>query len=100
MLSKRLRKEIDSLSKNKDEFITLVNDPDNMLSWKAFIQGPPSSAYEGYEFELAITIGSDYPLTAPTMTFVTKIFHPNVYFTVCIIIIFIFIIIYAYLNYY
>lgn len=84
MLTKRLRKEIDSLSKNKDEFITLINDPDNILSWKAFIQGPPSSAYEGYEFELSITISNDYPLTAPAMKFVTKIFHPNVYFTVCI----------------
>ena len=85
MLLKRLRKEIDILSKNKDELITLMNDPDNILSWKAFIQGPPSSAYEGYEFELAITIGSDYPLTAPTIRFVTKIFHPNVYFSVFLI---------------
>jgi len=82
MLAKRLRKEIDSLLKNKDEFITLVNNPDNMLSWKALIQGPPGSAYEGYEFEIAIDINNDYPLTPPVMKFVTKIFHPNVYFKV------------------
>ena len=85
MLTKRLRKEIDSLSQNKDEFITLINNPDNICSWKALIKGPPSSAYEGYEFELDIVIGSDYPLTAPLMKFVTKIFHPNVYFSVLIL---------------
>jgi len=82
MLAKRLRKEIDSLLKTKDEFITLINDPDNMLSWKALIQGPPGSAYEGYKFEITIDINNDYPLTPPVMKFATKIFHPNVHFKV------------------
>ena len=53
-----------------------------MLSWKALIQGPPGSAYEGYKFEITIDINNDYPLTPPVMKFATKIFHPNVHFKV------------------
>lgn len=31
-------------------------------------------------FRLAIQCGTDYPLAPPTITFQTKIFHPNVHF--------------------
>jgi peroxin-4 len=50
--------------------------------WRAFIDGPPDSCYSGFKFELRIVAGSDYPLLPPTITFVTKIFHPNVHFEV------------------
>lgn len=80
--AKRLRKELQVITKQPpDSDIALQVDGDNLLRWKAWIRGPPSSPYEGGVFELDIRCGPDYPLAPPTIKFVTKIFHPNVHFT-------------------
>jgi ubiquitin-protein ligase len=76
---KRLKKEIIMLEKNPDEFITLYPDSENIRDWQAVIRAPPDSAYEGFIFDIAVEVGSDYPLTPPKMKFLTKIFHPNVH---------------------
>ena len=71
------------LEKNPDSFISLRPDsPQQLLLWTATIKAPPYSVYEGFEFEVSIECKSDYPLTPPKMTFITKIFHPNVLFDV------------------
>jgi len=80
MLTKRLRKEAQNLDGQRDEFIFLSPVTDNLMSWSASIKAPPDSVYEGFVFDVSIAVGPDYPLTPPTMKFVTKIFHPNVYF--------------------
>jgi len=38
------------------------------------------SAYKDGIFEVKIRLDENYPLTAPKMNFVTKIFHPNIHF--------------------
>jgi peroxin-4 len=79
---KRLRKEALALQKgNDDEFVRLFPDKENIKRWVAIIKAPPDTAYEGYLFELSIEVGDDYPLSPPNMKFVTRIFHPNIYFT-------------------
>jgi peroxin-4 len=78
---KRLRKEQALLEKGQDEFITLSPvTVDDIYHWSARICAPPDSVYHGYSFDLAITVGTDYPLTPPKMKFLTKIFHPNVHY--------------------
>jgi len=42
--------------------------------------GPAGTPYSGGLYLLAISIPSDYPLTPPSIKFLTKIFHPNVHF--------------------
>ena len=44
-----------------------------MCRWQAVLTGPPGSVYEGYQFDTAIDIPNDYPLTPPKITFVTKV---------------------------
>jgi len=79
---KRLRKELESLRNNADPLINLSVKDDNIRDWCAIIKGPEGSPYEGYSFCLSISVGSEYPLTPPSIKFVTKCFHPNVKFDV------------------
>ena len=73
--SKRLRKELQVLrkSQNEQDDIFLHNHPDNLLLWKAWIKGPSDTPYEDGVFQLDIRCGMDYPLSPPTIKFVTKV---------------------------
>mmetsp|Transcript_5876 Transcript_5876/g.8642 ORF Transcript_5876/g.8642 Transcript_5876/m.8642 type:complete len:186 (+) Transcript_5876:57-614(+) len=87
---KRLRKELlllERASKSKvksapehDDIYLRPTSPESILRWTALIRGPPDTPYEGGIFQLNIKVGGDYPLAPPTITFETKIFHPNVHF--------------------
>jgi ubiquitin-conjugating enzyme E2 D len=81
-----------SLMRIRKEFEKLTEDPpstcsagpahvDDWRHWNAVIAGPVDSAYEGGIFRLRIDFpgGEDgYPLRPPKVTFLTKIFHPNI----------------------
>jgi len=41
-------------------------------------KGPKDTPYENGIFKLKIVIPDDYPFKPPTITFVTKIYHPNI----------------------
>ena len=40
--------------------------------------GPKDTPYENGIFKLKIIIPNDYPFKPPTITFITKIYHPNI----------------------
>ena len=72
--AKRLRKELQVLQKSPaDADIFLQHNPDNLLQWRAWIQGPTETPYEGGVFELEIRCGADYPLAPPSIKFITKV---------------------------
>jgi len=73
--AKRLRKELQVLSKSQeqDNDIVLQVDQNNLLHWKGWIRGPSETPYEGGVFELDIRCGTEYPLAPPTIKFVTKV---------------------------
>ena len=85
--AKRLRNELQSLekaAKNGDsdtDIFLRPTSPSSLLQWTALIKGPCDTPYEGGVFKLSINCGSDYPLSPPTITFDTKVFHPNVHFS-------------------
>ena len=58
----------------------LTPSESNVFAWRAVLQGPAGSPYEGGAFELAISVPEQYPLVPPEVKFRTKIFHPNVHF--------------------
>lgn len=93
--AKRLRKELQNLERGKtsavgssfgkssdadDDVWLRPSQPDNLLKWTGLIRGPTGTPYEGGVFQLAIRVGTDYPLAPPSISFVTKVFHPNVHF--------------------
>ncbi|KAI9598091.1 ubiquitin-conjugating enzyme/RWD-like protein [Syncephalis fuscata] len=49
---------------------------DNFFEWEALIADTP---FEGGVFSATLKFPRDYPLSPPTMTFTSSIFHPNVY---------------------
>jgi ubiquitin-protein ligase len=52
--------------------------PDNLHFWRALIEGPSGSPFAGGVFALNVLLPSDYPLSAPKVTFETPIYHCNV----------------------
>ncbi|KAK8798529.1 hypothetical protein WA588_003609 [Blastocystis sp. NMH] len=73
----KVNKELKKLEKDPLDFATLtLRDGTNIVD--ATLLGPEESPYDGGAFHLEITIPSNYPLVAPTVRFVTKIYHPLV----------------------
>jgi len=64
------------MSGNKD--VTAFPNGDNLFDWVGTISGSKGTAYEGLSFKLSIKFPPDYPFTAPTVTFTTPVYHPNV----------------------
>lgn len=52
--------------------------PDNLHFWRALIEGPSDSPFAGGVFALNVLLPSDYPFSAPKVTFETPIYHCNV----------------------
>ena len=81
--TKRLNKERLQLDTANDDSIVLrVENAEKLRNWSATIRGPPDSFYEGYEFDLEITVPAEYPMLPPVIKFSSKIFHPNVLYEV------------------
>ena len=52
---------------------------DNMYEWEAYVAGPTETDYEGGVFVARLKFPPDYPLSPPKMTFISEVWHPNVY---------------------
>ncbi|KAK2166803.1 hypothetical protein LSH36_35g07015 [Paralvinella palmiformis] len=76
--TKRLQKELSTLMMCGDKGISAFPEGDNLFRWKATIQGPSGTVYEGLLYKLVMEFPSSYPYTAPTVKFETPCYHPNV----------------------
>lgn len=73
----------------KVDFKRLQSDPpegisgapmeDDIMKWTCVIFGPDDSPWEGGTFKLSIDFTEEYPNKAPTVKFITKMYHPNIY---------------------
>ncbi|GME93773.1 unnamed protein product [[Candida] boidinii] len=69
-------------------YVRLISDPvpgitatpheDNLRYFDVTIEGPSSSPYENGVFKLELFLPDDYPMIAPKVRFLTKIYHPNI----------------------
>ncbi|OIR57141.1 MAG: ubiquitin conjugating enzyme E2 [Amphiamblys sp. WSBS2006] len=84
---KNIRKEQASLvsvtmfgEDKKTSSISIVQAEENKMSrWKATIQGPEGTPFEGGSFELDVTLPEDYPYSPLKIKFLSEMFHPNIY---------------------
>ena len=51
---------------------------DNLRYFQVMILGPESSPYQGGVFKLELFLPEEYPMAAPKVRFLTKIYHPNI----------------------
>ncbi|XP_018006893.1 ubiquitin-conjugating enzyme E2 R2 [Hyalella azteca] len=58
--------------------VKLLND-DNLFEWEVAIYGPPDTLYQGGYFKAHMRFPMDYPYSPPSVRFLTKVWHPNVY---------------------
>ncbi|CAD7005621.1 ubiquitin-conjugating enzyme E2 R2 [Ceratitis capitata] len=58
--------------------VKLLNE-DNLFEWEVAIFGPPDTLYQGGYFKAHMKFPQDYPYSPPSIRFLTKVWHPNVY---------------------
>ncbi|KAI4124974.1 MAG: hypothetical protein LQ338_004524 [Usnochroma carphineum] len=80
--TKRLIQELRNYITNPLPFLQHLGpkNEDQLFEWEAVMQGPQGTAYEAGLWHLTISIPTTYPLSPPTVTFDTRIIHPNISF--------------------
>lgn len=51
----------------------------DLFHWEVAIFGPPSTPYEAGYFKAHMKFPHDYPFSPPSLRFIGRIWHPNVY---------------------
>ncbi|KAL9401686.1 hypothetical protein Peur_005535 [Populus x canadensis] len=75
----RMRKELsDIASDNSSEYFSAGIATGNTYDWEATVHGPPLTPYAGGVFRLGVSFPQEYPFKPPKLTFLTKIYHPNI----------------------
>ncbi|KAG1668803.1 Ubiquitin-conjugating enzyme E2 N [Nymphon striatum] len=58
--------------------ISATPDECNARYFHVIVAGPEGSPFEGGIFKLELFLPEEYPMSAPKVRFVTKIYHPNI----------------------
>lgn len=87
----RIKKEFkdlsDGLAKKRKEITKVIHSVNlvgkDITKWSVVLKGPTESPFENGLFELSIGFKAsggniEYPFKAPYVSFVTKVYHPNV----------------------
>ncbi|CDH13055.1 Ubiquitin-conjugating enzyme E2 13 [Zygosaccharomyces bailii ISA1307] len=77
-LPKRIIKETERLVSDPVPGISAEPHEDNLRYFAVTIEGPKESPYEDGIFNLELFLPDDYPMEAPKVRFLTKIYHPNI----------------------
>ncbi|KAI3613999.1 ubiquitin-conjugating enzyme e2 [Moniliophthora roreri] len=76
---RRLIRDFKRLSSDPPGGISGSPCPDNIMLWNAVIFGPAETPFEDGTFKLTLSFDESYPNKPPTVKFLSRMFHPNVY---------------------
>ncbi|KAK7101654.1 ubiquitin-conjugating enzyme E2 N-like [Littorina saxatilis] len=77
-LPRRIIKETQRLQADPVPGISAIPDEANARHFKVEVAGPVKSPYEGGTFHLELFLPEEYPMSAPKVRFMTRIYHPNI----------------------
>lgn len=89
-MNRRINQEYTLLKKDKIDNVEFIenententeNNSQNKcknITWYFHIYGAKDTYYENGKFKIKIEFRNDYPYSAPIVTFLTKIYHPNI----------------------
>jgi len=78
MSARRIMKELQELKNDPPHNCSAGPEGEDQYRWEGVILGPTDTPYAGGVFRLRILFPLDYPFKSPTITFITKIYHPNI----------------------
>merc|ERR1711908_75353 len=76
---RRLMRDFKRLQSDPPQGVSGAPCDNDIMKWHAVIFGPDETPWEDGTFKLSLTFSEDYPNKAPTVKFLTKMFHPNIY---------------------
>ncbi|KAF9667762.1 hypothetical protein SADUNF_Sadunf15G0057200 [Salix dunnii] len=76
---KRLMRDFKRLQQDPPAGISGAPQDSNIMLWNAVIFGPDDTSWDGGTFKLTLQFSEDYPNKPPTVRFVSRMFHPNIY---------------------
>ncbi|CAN6297497.1 unnamed protein product, partial [Urochloa humidicola] len=76
---KRLMRDFKRLQQDPPAGISGAPHDNNIMLWNAVIFGPDDTPWDGGTFKLTLQFTEDYPNKPPTVRFVSRMFHPNIY---------------------
>lgn len=77
-LPRRITKETQRLMADPVPGISAIPDDNNARYFHVIIAGPEGSPFAGGVFKLELFLPEEYPMAAPKVRFMTKIYHPNI----------------------
>jgi len=77
-LPRRIVKETQRLLSEPAPGISASLCEDNLRYFSVMIQDKKQSTYDGGVFKLELFLPEDYPMAAPKVRFLTRIYHPNI----------------------
>ncbi|EHY64384.1 ubiquitin-conjugating enzyme E2 A [Nematocida ausubeli] len=76
---RKIMRDMKKLLEEPLENIMAVPSKENIMDWRAIIFGPEDTPFEDGVFELKMTFTESYPQHPPEISFISEIFHPNIY---------------------
>ena len=75
--ARRIASDFKLITTQPPDGVRLISQK-SLLEWECEIDGPLDTIWEGGHFRLSVTFPPEYPFKAPQVSFITKIYHPNV----------------------
>ena len=75
---RRILVEMKNMANDPIPDITVNQNTENFREFFISMVGPKDTPYENGKFKLEMYLNDNYPMEAPKIRFLTKIYHPNV----------------------